>query len=134
MYEWLVFLHVAGSFGFILAHGAAAAVIYALRRERSPERVKALLELSSSTVNVLSLALLTLLAGGVWAGFIGRFWGQGWIWLALGLLIAMAVAMFFIGTRHFGRLRQAVGLPFLEGGKVRDPRPPVSAAELEVLL
>jgi hypothetical protein len=41
-------------FGFLLAHGSSAVVAFRLRREREPARVAALLDLSSS-----SLALLT---------------------------------------------------------------------------
>ena len=46
MYQWLVFAHVLGVFGFLLAHGTAAAVAFALPRQREVERVRVLLDLS----------------------------------------------------------------------------------------
>ena len=79
MYPWIVFLHVAGGFGFMLAHGASASVAFALRRERNLERLRALLDLSSGSFNVMYLSLLVLLAAGIVAGFMQKWWGQGWI-------------------------------------------------------
>ena len=47
LYNWIVFLHVAGAFTFVLAHGASAGVALKLREERDVPRVQALLELSN---------------------------------------------------------------------------------------
>ena len=44
-YPWLVFVHIAGAFTFVLGHGASAMVSVALRHEREPDRVRALLDL-----------------------------------------------------------------------------------------
>ncbi len=33
MYPWLVFLHLLGVFGFLLAHGASASASFALRAQ-----------------------------------------------------------------------------------------------------
>jgi hypothetical protein len=49
MYNWLVFLHVVSALGFMMAHGVSVSVAFALRRERHPERVRALLGLSADT-------------------------------------------------------------------------------------
>ena len=62
MYIWVVFLHVAGTLGFALAHGTSMFVALKLRKERDLERVKALLEVSSSSVIVMYVSLLLLLA------------------------------------------------------------------------
>jgi len=51
MYPWFVYLHILGIFGFLLAHGASAAAAFALRRERNLERVRVLLDLSTSTLS-----------------------------------------------------------------------------------
>jgi hypothetical protein len=48
MVRWIVFLHIAGIFGFLLSHGSSAGVVFALRHERKPERIRALLQLSGS--------------------------------------------------------------------------------------
>ena len=38
MYSWIVFVHVLGVFGFLLAHGAAAVVAFRLRGEREDRK------------------------------------------------------------------------------------------------
>jgi len=42
----------------MLAHGASVSVAFALRRERNLERIRALLDLSSGSFNVMYLSLL----------------------------------------------------------------------------
>jgi hypothetical protein len=109
MYEWLVLLHVAGAFLFVISHGASAWVVVALRRERDPARIRALADLSSTSLTTAYVGLLLLLIGGIWAG-ISRDWFRfGWIWAALGLFIVIAVAMYAIATPYFKRLRLALG-------------------------
>jgi len=110
MYQFWVFVHLAGVFGFLLAHGVSAAVALSLLRERDPQRVRALLELSSWTLSGFYISFLVLLAGGITAGFLGHWWGQGWIWAALGVLIVMMGAMYGLASPYYNRLRQAVGL------------------------
>src|SRR5262245_53333389 len=134
MYPWMVYLHVLGSFGFVLAHGAATSMAFALRRERNLERIRALLNLSRSTQGVLYGALLLLLVAGVVAGFMGGWWGRGWIWTALAVLLALIVQMFAMGTRYYASVRKATGLEYVDRGKPQPPQPPVSAAELDALL
>ncbi len=108
MYQWFVFAHVLGVFGFLLAHGTAAAVAFALPRQREIERVRVLLDLSRGVTMVANVSLLVLLAGGITAGFMGNWWGQGWIWTALGLFILLGVTMTLLGSRPLNRLRQLV--------------------------
>src|SRR5499427_10088873 len=108
MYQWLVFAHILGIFGYLLAHGTAAAVAFALRRQREVERVRVLLDLSRGVTMVASVSLLVLLAAGITAGFMGNWWGRGWIWAALGLLILIGVTMSLLGSRPLNRLRQLV--------------------------
>ena len=95
MYPWIVFLHVAGGFGFMLAHGASASVAFALRRERNLERLRALLDLSSGSFNVMYLSLLVLLAAGDTAGFMQKWWGQGWkfSWMIGRFLVGLSLKM-----------------------------------------
>jgi hypothetical protein len=134
MYPWIVLLHVLGGFGFVLAHGTSAAVALALRRERNLERIRALLELSRSTQSAMYVSLLLLLIAGVIAGFVGQWWGSGWIWTALGLLIVLLVVMFAMGTRYYAGVRKAAGLEYVDRGKPQPPEPPVSPAEMDALL
>jgi hypothetical protein len=108
MYRWLIFMHILGVFGFLLAHGAAAAVSFKLRSEREIERVRALLELSRGVTTVASASLLVLLAAGITAGFMGNWWGQYWIWTSLGLFVLIGITMMVLASRPFNRMRQLV--------------------------
>jgi len=130
MYPWLVFLHVLSALVFLMSHGISAGVSLQLRREQSLERVKALLELSANSYGVMYLSLLLLLISGVVTGLVGRWWAQTWIWLSLGLLIAIAVVMFALTARYYTPLRKAAGLPFMEKGKQQEPLPPASLQEV----
>lgn len=109
MYPWIVFLHVAGAFGFLLAHGVSVAVLLRLRNERKRERITTLLELSSSSMTGFYVSIALLLGAGTLAGFIGNWWRMGWIWVSLGLFLAIAGAMYPLATTYFRRVRAAVG-------------------------
>jgi len=134
MYPWLVFLHVIGVFGFLMSHGVSAGVALALRRERQFERVRVLLELSGGSYGVMYLSLLVLLVTGIITGFMAQWWGRGWIWVSLGLLIALSVAMWVIGSRFYSQVRQAVGLPWFDGLREHPAQDALSAEAVDALM
>lgn len=105
MHRWWVFLHVAGVFGFLMAHGVSAYVTLRLPRERDPARVSQLLELSASSVSFMWNSIGVLLLGGIVAGFTGNFWGQAWIWVAIGVFVVVIAVMYAMGTTWASRLR-----------------------------
>jgi hypothetical protein len=105
MHTWWVFLHIAGVFGFLMAHGVSAYVTLRLPRERDPARVSHLLELSASSVSFMWNSIGVLLVGGILAGFTGHFWGQAWIWVAIVVFVAVIAAMYAMGTTWATRLR-----------------------------
>jgi plastocyanin/uncharacterized membrane protein len=105
VHRWWVFLHVVGVFGFLMAHGVSAYVTFRLRSERDPARVSQLLELSASSVGAMWNSIGVLLLGGILAGFTGHFWGQAWIWVAIGLFVVVIAAMYAMGTTWARRLR-----------------------------
>jgi hypothetical protein len=109
-------------------------VAFALRGERNLERVRALLSLSGGSYGLMYLSLLVLLLSGILTGFLGKWWGQGWIWTSLGLLIAVVGAMSAIGSRTYGAARKATGLPYFEGGKPHPPLETASAEEIDAIL
>jgi hypothetical protein len=132
LYPWVVILHVVAAFLFVLGHGASAMVAFAIRAEREPTRIAALLDLSGRSIGVMYLGLLVLLLAGIAAGIMRGWFGSGWIWAALGLLILIIVAMYAIATRYYAGLRQALGQP--ARGETNQPTTPVSQAELVALL
>lgn len=138
MYRWWVFVHILGAFGFLLAHGVSVGMALALRREREPQRVQALLDLSRVSIGLAYISLLVLLAGGIVSGFLGHWWGQGWIWTALALLLALMVGMGVLGTSYYDRIRIGVGTEPVLGSRkkawLKERPPPASPTELEAIL
>jgi hypothetical protein len=133
-YPWIVLAHVIGAFGFILAHGVSAFVAFRIRTDRRPEQVRAMMDLSSASLMVMYPSLAVLLVAGVVAGFARGWWGQLWIWAAIALLVAIATAMYVIGTRYYIEVRHAVGKASPQDGRDAPAPVPVSAEELAVLL
>jgi MFS family permease len=132
MYSWLVFLHVLGIFGFLIAHGASASVFFALKKERNPEHICTLLQLSSGAALIMLISLLTLFISGIIAGFLGHWWRYGWIWLSQALLIGIYAGMSLMGTRILNEIRMGIGLPSAYGQPPRPER--LNAEELNARL
>ena len=109
MYLWIVLLHVAGAFVFVIAHGASVWVVNAVAREKDPRRIGALADLSSFSLTAAYIGLLLLLVGGIWAGIYNNWFRFGWIWTALVVFFVVAVAMYMVATPFFKRLRIALG-------------------------
>jgi len=117
LYNWIVFLHVAGAFTFVLAHGVSAGVALKLRQERDVPRVQALLELSNVATQGTYVGLVILLIGGITAAFMAGLWGRGWIWTAIALLVVMIAFMYARASRYYGEMRRAAGLGYYIPGK-----------------
>ena len=105
MYQWWVFVHLAGVFGLLVSHGVSVAVTFRLRAERDPARVVTLLEISGSSIPAFYVSLTVLLLGGVVAAFDGGWWGYGWIWASLATLAVIMVAMYVLARPHYHRIR-----------------------------
>lgn len=134
LYPWFIYLHLIGVLIFVLAHGASVMVALRLRIERNPERVRALLDLSSGSIGVMYIGLLVLLVGGIAAGFAGGHWGQLWIWTAIAVLVAVLALMYARGTQYYAMVRQAVGIrPYNAPKDAPDPVPS-SPEDLDALL
>ncbi|HEY7834772.1 MAG TPA: hypothetical protein VIG30_14460 [Ktedonobacterales bacterium] len=108
-YQWLVFAHVLGVFGFLLAHGVSAWVSFRVSTERDVTTLRALLQLSASASMASMGALLVLLAAGIWAAFLGRWWAFGWPWAALGVLVVIWAAMSAHSGNKMRKLRRLLG-------------------------
>jgi uncharacterized membrane protein len=137
VYQWIVFLHILGAFGFILAHGVSVAVLFKLRAERDRDRIRTLIELSGASMRGFYASIAVLLGAGIVAGFMGNWWRMLWIWLSLGLFLAVAVLMFPLATLYFRRISNAVqmrpsGAPMASDEEIdellRSRRPAVIAA------
>lgn len=132
---WLVLLHVIASFGFVAMHGVSIYVLVRLRRERDPDAVRTLLDLSFASVIPAYAFLGLILLSGIAAGIVGGTWtaGRYWLWASLALLVAAFLYMSFVATPYFGRLRGAAGLPYNIRGK-EVPAGPADEAALQATL
>ena len=117
-----------------MGHGTSALVSLRLRYVRELQQVRALLDLSRFALGVMYISLIVLLVTGVWAGFKGRWWDDGWIWASLGLLVAIIIAMYAIATPYYHRVRPTAGLNIIHGSAQDPPPNPVSQEELDALL
>jgi plastocyanin/uncharacterized membrane protein len=105
MYQWWVFVHLVGVFGFLIAHGVSMGVLFRLRKERDVERINGLLALSTSSTQAFYVSLVVLLAGGVLAGIQGHWFSQGWIWGGIGILVLATLGMFAMARPYYRRVR-----------------------------
>lgn len=141
-YQWIRFIHIVAGFTFMMTHGASVALSFRLkkeyqvdffRKEHHLERIQAYLDLAAQLWMTAMISLLILLASGVINGFLGHWWGSGWIWASI-ILLSLMVLWMRIPTREIHDLRQAVGLPYRLGGKVHPPDEPLGFDEIERLL
>ena len=144
MYIGMVFLHLLGVFGFLLAHGVSVAVAVQMRRESQPARVKALLDLSAASRRPMygSVALLAL--GGALAATTGGYWVQGWVSASMVVFLGTTALVLALALPYFRRVRAAVDAATAGGATsdlvvlLRSSRPLVVAAigvvEVVVLL
>jgi uncharacterized membrane protein len=111
-YRWWVFIHLAGVFGFLLAHGASVSALFRLRKERDREKIRQLIQFSGSTIRLFYISLLVLLVGGVGAGLQNKayFFHQQWIWEAIGVLVVITVVMFVVARPYYRRVAEATEL------------------------
>ena len=110
LYRIIVFLHVISTFGFLLSHGASVSMAFALKRERDLQKIRALLDLSSTSYPLMSLTLAASIVFGVIAGFQGHWWKFGWIWTSIALLVVVIAVMYFWGSNIYGTAKKTAGL------------------------
>lgn len=111
LYRIIVFLHVISTFGFLLSHGASVSVAFALKREGDMGKIRALLDLSSTSYPMMSLTLAASIVFGIIAGFQGHWWKFGWIWASMALLVVIIALMYFYGSKVYGAARRVVEFP-----------------------
>jgi hypothetical protein len=132
--RWLVFLHVLSALTFFLAHGTSAAMAFKLRRETDLARIRAMLDLSDSTLEVMVVAFIGLGLTGIALPFFNQNWNKGWVWTAIILMIFVFLWMVWMNERAYKTLRRLVGLPYRRGSKEYPAEPPASVEEVTAVL
>ena len=136
LYPWIVFVHVVATLLFFLAHGTAMTVAFRLKRERDPERIRALLDLSSWSLGIVpSIAFAVGVIAGIAVGIWGDWFGQAWIWIALVLLVAVTGYMTPMVAARLNVIRTAAGTRSMNPFSKQPAAPPAQdPAELARLL
>jgi hypothetical protein len=132
--RWLIFLHVLSALTFFLAHGASAAMAFKVQKETELARIRAMLDLSESTIEIVFVSFLGLLLTGLALPFFLRVWNKGWVWLSLLLMIFVFIWMVWMNERAYKTLRKLVGLPYRQGSKEYPAEPPASMEEVTAQL
>jgi hypothetical protein len=128
--RWLIYLHVLSSITFFLAHGASAAMVFKLRKETDLARIRAMLDLSATTMNAIGISLLLMGLTGLVMPFLIHIWNQAWVWLSIILMLFVSIWMALFNEKGYKILRKLVGLPYMQGSKEFPAEPPASTEEV----
>ncbi len=111
MYRSIVFVHVLSALAFMATHGVSIALCFRIKRARSIEDARPILDLSASMQGAMYAAFAFVGVSGIAAGIFGEWWRNGWFWVSVALLVAMVGIMTPYGANAFNRIRRAAGLP-----------------------
>lgn len=95
-YTLALFFHVAGAIGFFVGIGAQVYCLAAMRRARSVEQVRALADPIARASRLVPGAVLVLLAAGIYMAATEWGFATGWIAIAIGALVAVALTSQFV--------------------------------------
>ena len=128
--RWLIFIHVLSAITFFLAHGTSAAMAFQLRKETNIERIRAMLDLSGTTVMLLFVSFLVMGTTGLIMPFFIKIWDKGWVWLSIVLMVYVFMHMSLRNEKTYYLLRKLVGLPYRHKNKEFPAEPPASEEEI----
>jgi hypothetical protein len=132
--RWLIFLHVLAALTFYMAHGASATMAFKVRKETDFARIRAVLDLSNSTMIMMFLSFVVMGLTGLILPFMIHIWNRGYIWVSIVLMLFVAIYMAVFNETHYKELRRLVGLPYRKGSKELPAEPPSSPEEVAALL
>jgi hypothetical protein len=132
--RWLVFVHILAAVTFFLAHGTSAAMAFQVRKETEFARIRALLDLSLSTMIIMGVSFLIMGLTGLILPFLVHIWNKGYIWLSIVLMLFAFIYMAMFNENHYKQLRRLVGLPYMKGSKQLPAEPPSSPEEVAALI
>jgi len=132
--RWLVFVHILAAISFFLAHGTSAAMTFQIRKETDFTRIRAMLDLSWSTMILMGVSFLIMGLTGLILPFLVHIWNKGYIWLSIVLMLFVFIYMSVFNEKHYKQVRRLVGLPYMKGSKELPAEPPSSSEEVTRLL
>ena len=132
--RWLIFLHVLSALTFYMAHGTSVAMAFKIRKETDFIRIRAMLDLSWSTMILMGVSFLIMGLTGIIMPFMIHIWNKVWIWASIVLMLFVFIYMAMFNETSYKQLRRLVGLPYMKGGKELPAEPPSSPEEVAELL
>ena len=132
--RWLIFLHILAAITFFLAHGTSATMAFQVRKETDFTRIRAMLDLSWSTMIVMGVSFLIMGLTGIILPFLIHIWNRGYIWVSIVLMLFVFMYMGLFNEKHYKELRRLVGLPYMRGNKNLPAETPSSSEEVSALL
>jgi hypothetical protein len=110
-YPWVVVAHVVFVILAFGAHGVSAFTMFRVRSEPDRVRAGAVLDLSTTALLGAGIGLgLAVLLGIVAAAMAGYF-GRGWPWAAIVVVIVVWIAMTPMAATPLSEVRRTLGLP-----------------------
>ena len=132
--RWLIFLHVLAALTFYMAHGASATMAFKVRKETDFARIRAMLDLSNSTMIMMFLSFAVMGLTGLIMPFMIHIWNRGYIWVSIVLMLFVLIYMAVFNETSYKELRRLVGLPYRKGSKELPAEPLSSPEEVAALL
>jgi hypothetical protein len=117
-----------------MAHGTSVAMAFKIRKETDFARIRAMLDLSNSTMIMMFLSFAVMGLTGLIMPFMIHIWNRGYIWVSIVLMLFVAIYMAVFIVTHYMELRRLVGLPYRKGSKELPAEPPSSPEEVAALL
>src|SRR4026209_7117 len=115
--RWLIFLHVLSALTFYMAHGTSVAMAFKIRKETDFTRIRAMLDLSWSTMILMGVSFLIMGLTGIIMPFMIHIWNKVWIWASIVLMLFVFIDMAMFNETSYKQLRRLVGLPYMKGSK-----------------
>src|SRR5215510_13130648 len=109
--RWLVFVHVLAAITFFLAHGTSAAMAFQVRKETDFTRIRAMLDLSNTTLVLMGVSFLIMGLTGIGLPFLIHIWNKVYIWLSIVLMLFVFMYMSMFNETRYKQIRRLVGLP-----------------------
>ena len=106
-YSIALFLHIVGALGFFVALGLEWVTLRHLRRARTVEQVREWIRLPAEMGWVGMVAMVILLAAGVYM-MITVWGGKAWIIISLGSLVPMSILGMVVSQRRMVAIERSV--------------------------
>ena len=132
--RWLIFLHILSALTFYMAHGTSVAMAFKIRKETDFTRIRAMLDLSWSTMSLMGVSIVIMGLTGIIMPFMIHIWNKVWIWASIVLMLFVFIYMAMFNETSYKQLRRLVGLPYRKGSKELPAEPPSSPEEVAALL